>query len=95
LGLIQACGTERIDDILLRPTCAKHAARWLVRAGVLDQFRVAAEIATEDIRGYKAFPAAESGRKEREIGDREGYIMNAKTSGEDHINGISHVLLRL
>ena len=36
LGLIQVCGTERIDDILLRPVCAKHAARWLVHAGVLD-----------------------------------------------------------
>jgi hypothetical protein len=59
LGLIQACGTERIDDMLLRPASAKHAARWLVRIGVLDQFRVAAEIAIEDIKGYKAFPAAE------------------------------------
>jgi hypothetical protein len=39
--------------------CAKHAARWLVHAGVLDQFRVAAEIAEEDIKEYKAFPAAE------------------------------------
>jgi hypothetical protein len=59
IGLIQACGTERIDDILLRPVGAKHAARWLVRAGVLDQFRVAVEIAMEDIKGYKAFQAAE------------------------------------
>ena len=59
IGLIQACGTERIDDILMRPSCAKHAARWLVRASVLDQFRVAAKIAIEDIKGYKAFPAAE------------------------------------
>jgi hypothetical protein len=59
MNLCQACGTERIDDILLRPACARHAARWLVRAGVLDQFRVAAEIATEDIGGYKAFPEAE------------------------------------
>jgi hypothetical protein len=59
IGLIQACGTERIDDILSSPACAKHAARWLVHAGVLDQFRVAAEIAEEDIKGYKAFPAAE------------------------------------
>jgi hypothetical protein len=59
IGLIQACGTERIDDILSRPQCAKHAARWLVHAGVLDQFRVAAEIAKEDTKGYKVFPAAE------------------------------------
>jgi hypothetical protein len=36
IGLIQACGTERIDDILSRPAGAKHAARWLVYAGVLD-----------------------------------------------------------
>jgi hypothetical protein len=59
LGLIQAYGIKRIDDILRRPASAKYAARWLVRAGVLDQFRVAAEIAMEDIKGYKAFPAAE------------------------------------
>jgi hypothetical protein len=59
LGLIQACGTESIDDILRHPASAKYAARWLVRAGVLDQFRVAAEIAMEDIKEYKAFPAAE------------------------------------
>jgi hypothetical protein len=48
-----------MDDILLRPACVRHAARWLVRAGVLDQFRVAIKIATENIRGYKAFPEAE------------------------------------
>jgi hypothetical protein len=48
-----------MDDILSRPACAKHAARWLVHTSVLDQFRVAAEIAEEDIKGYKAFPAAE------------------------------------
>jgi hypothetical protein len=59
IGLIQAYGTERIDDILSRPACVKYAARWLVHAGVLDQFRVAAEIAEENIKGYKAFPAAE------------------------------------
>jgi hypothetical protein len=59
IGLIQACGTERIDDIFSRPLYAKHAARWLVHAGVLDQFKVAAEIAKEDIKKYRAFPAAE------------------------------------
>jgi hypothetical protein len=59
IGLIEAYGTERIDDILLRLVCAKHAARWLICTGVLDQFRVAAEIAKENIKEYKAFPAAE------------------------------------
>ena len=38
IDLIQAYGTERIDNILSRPACAKHAARWLIRARVLDQF---------------------------------------------------------
>ena len=36
ISLIQACGIERIDDILSRPLCVKYAARWLVYAGVLN-----------------------------------------------------------
>jgi hypothetical protein len=58
-NLLIACGTERFDDILMRPECAKHAARWLVRAGVLEQFRVAAEVAGERVEEYQAFLEAE------------------------------------
>ena len=58
-SLFQACGTEKMDDILSRPACAKHAARWLVRSRALDQFKVAAEIAREEIKGYKPFQDAE------------------------------------
>jgi hypothetical protein len=58
-GLLRACGTERMDDILMRPECARHAARWLVRTGVLEQFRTAAEIATEETEGYRPFQDAE------------------------------------
>ena len=43
----------------MRPECAKHAARWLVRAGVLEQFRVAAEVAGERVEEYQAFLEAE------------------------------------
>ncbi len=59
VSLLEACGTERVDDILMRPECAKHAARWLVRANVLTQFHVAAETAGEEIGEYRAFLAAE------------------------------------
>jgi len=56
--LLTQCGTERFEEILMRPDCAKHAARWLVRSGAMEQFRLAAEITGEDIEGYKAFPDA-------------------------------------
>jgi hypothetical protein len=59
IGLIQTCGIERIDDILSRPASAKHAARWFIRTGILDQFRVAVGIAEEDIEEYRIFSAAE------------------------------------
>jgi hypothetical protein len=58
--LIAKYGTERINEILKRPECAKHAARWLVRSGALEQFRTAAETAEEDINGHQAFLDAES-----------------------------------
>jgi hypothetical protein len=58
-NLLIACGTEQFNDILMRPECAKHAARWLVRVGVLEQFRVAAEVAGERVEDYQAFPEAE------------------------------------
>jgi hypothetical protein len=59
VGLVQECGTERLEEILVRPASAKQAARWLIRTEVLEQFRVAAEVAAEDTGGYRAFPAAE------------------------------------
>jgi hypothetical protein len=43
----------------MRPESAKYAARWLVRAGVIDQFRVASEIAGEETGEYRIFLAAE------------------------------------
>ena len=48
--LLRACGTERLDEILGRPQSAAQAARWLIRSGAMEQFRVADEIAREDIR---------------------------------------------
>ncbi len=64
-SLLVACGTERLDDILMRPECAKHAARWLVRAGIMDQFRVAAEIAWEKTGEYRAFQRQKNGKEAR------------------------------
>jgi len=55
LLLLQRCGTERLDEILSRPTSAAHAARWLVASGALGQFRVAKEIQEEDISRFSAF----------------------------------------
>ena len=57
--LIVRCGTERMEEILGRPECARHAARWLVRSGIMEQFRAAAEIEQEDRSGYRPFDSAE------------------------------------
>jgi Reverse transcriptase (RNA-dependent DNA polymerase)/Endonuclease-reverse transcriptase len=53
--LTQRCGTERLDEILSRPTSAAYAARWLIASGALGQFRVAKEIKEEDISRFTAF----------------------------------------
>jgi hypothetical protein len=50
---------ERFEDILIRPDYAKHVARWLTRSGIIDQFKVAAEIVIEDVGGYQPFAEAE------------------------------------
>jgi hypothetical protein len=47
---------EVMEEILGNPEKAKHAARWLVASGVMEQFRVAKEVEEEDLEGYKAFP---------------------------------------
>lgn len=57
-NLLRACGTERLEEILSTPGCAQHAARWLIRCGLMEQFRVAAEIAEEDVSGYGPFQDA-------------------------------------
>ena len=44
--------------ILARPACAQHAARWLVRSNILDQFKVAAKIAIKGVEGYRPFKDA-------------------------------------
>jgi hypothetical protein len=48
-----------MEEILGRPECARRAARWLVRSGIMEQFRAAAEIEQEDRSGYKPFDSAE------------------------------------
>lgn len=50
--LLQACGTQRVDEILSRPAAAKHAARWLVARGVLEHLKLAREIGEEDMSTY-------------------------------------------
>jgi hypothetical protein len=51
--LILKCQTERLEELIGRAECAKHAARWLVQSGVMEQFRVAAQIDYGDTSGYK------------------------------------------
>jgi hypothetical protein len=58
--LLRKCGSGRLKDILQRPSSAKHAARWLVRSRVMEQFRLAVEITEEDTGKYQAFPEAET-----------------------------------
>jgi len=59
-SLLAKCDSTRYNDILTRPTCAPHAGRWLVRSGVLEQFRTARQAAEEEERGslqeYRPFP---------------------------------------
>ena len=57
--LLAACGTEQFSEILTQPARAKHAARWFVQQGILEQFRVAKEVASEVLEGYSAFLDAE------------------------------------
>jgi hypothetical protein len=59
IDLIQRCGTERLEQILIRPDCAKHAARWFIRAGILEQFRVAKEIEEENTEEFRPFETVE------------------------------------
>ena len=55
VGLLLECGTERLEEILGRPSCVKPAARWWIESEVMEQFRVAKEIEIEDIVEYRAF----------------------------------------
>jgi hypothetical protein len=57
--LILRYRTERIEEILGRPECARHAARWLGRSSIMEQFRTAVEIEQEDWSGYRPFDSAE------------------------------------
>ena len=36
IDLLRKCGSGRLEDILQWPSSAKHAARWLVRSGVME-----------------------------------------------------------
>ena len=53
----RATGSEDLRSILTHVASAQAAARWFVRCGVLDQFRVAHEVELEDISEYAPFRA--------------------------------------
>jgi hypothetical protein len=53
--LIRATGSEDLRAILTHVASAQAAARWFVRCGTLDQFKVAHEIELEDVSEYASF----------------------------------------
>ena len=57
--LIRETQTENLHKILTNTASAQAAARWLVRCGVLQEFRVAREIELEDITNYIPLPTLE------------------------------------
>ena len=59
IDLIQRCGTERLEQILIRPDYARYAARWFIRTGILEQFRVAKEIEEENTEDFRPFETVE------------------------------------
>ncbi len=56
--LLRTYGTERLEEILNTPGRAQCAAKWLIYRGVMDQFRLAAEIEGEEVLDYEPFPDA-------------------------------------
>ena len=57
--LIVQCRSEHVEEILGRKRSAQAAARWLIEAGVLAQFKVAREMGKEDINTYRPFQQLE------------------------------------
>jgi hypothetical protein len=57
--LLRHCGSERKEEILNRPASAAQAARWLIASGVMEQFRVAKEVAEEDRTNFRELENAE------------------------------------
>ena len=57
--LIRETQTENLHKILSNTASAQVAARWLVRLGILQQFRVAREIELEDTTNYTPIPTLE------------------------------------
>ena len=55
VALLQQCGTGDFEVILQDPKWAKHAARWLVASGAMEQFRVAREMQKEQREEYRPF----------------------------------------
>ena len=53
--LIAHCRSERVEEILGRKRSAQAAARWLIEAKALAQFKVAREMGKEDISSYCPF----------------------------------------
>jgi hypothetical protein len=51
--LILKCQTGRLEELIGRAECVKHAAKWLVQSGAMEQFRVAAQVDYSDTSGYR------------------------------------------
>ena len=54
--MLLAAGTENYNTLLSTQRGIKAVTQWLISQSVLDQFRVAKEIATEGNRAGTGFP---------------------------------------
>ena len=52
--MLREARTQELDELLSQEKSARAAARWFVRSGILEQFRVANQIAGENRSEYQA-----------------------------------------
>jgi hypothetical protein len=58
IDIIMMTSSQKPLFLMMLNTCPpKAAARWFVRCGILDQFKVAHEIELEDVSEYAPFQA--------------------------------------
>ena len=60
-NMLREAGTQELDRLLSQEKSAQAAARWFIRSGILEQFRVANQIAGKDYSEYQALRLPEEG----------------------------------
>ena len=61
--MLREARTQELDELLSREKSARAAARWFVRSGILEQFRVANQIAGDNRSEYQALRLLGEGRQ--------------------------------